>query len=211
VKLYYFYVAPNPTKVRLYLAEKNAGGAEIPVTPVFVDLSKGEQLGPEHTARNPFQTLPVLELDDGTYVTESLAAMEYLEEVYPAPSLLGTSAIERARVRQLERIAESKVLVPIARFVHATKSPLGAPPSPEIAASARLLLDKGLAFFDALASDDRAFVAGAAPTIADCTLAAALNFGRFGGVEIDGALAHLARWEAGYRQRLAVQPVFGIG
>ena len=211
MKLYYFYVAPNPTKVRLYLSEKQAGGAEIPVTPVLVDLSKGEQLSPEHTARNPFQTLPVLELDDGTYLTESLAAMEYLEELYPVPSLVGTDALERARVRQLERIAESKVMVPMARFVHATNSPLGLPPSPEIAASARALLDKGLAFFDALVSDDRAFVAGGRPTIADCTLAAGLNFGRFGGVVLDPTLVHLARWEAAYRERPAVQPIFSVG
>ncbi len=211
MKLYYFYVAPNPTKVRLYLAEKHAGGAEIPVTPVFVDLSKGEQQSPEHTARNRFQTLPVLELDDGTYLTESLAAMEYLEELYPEPALLGTSALERAGIRELERIADGRVLVAMARFVHATKSPLGLPPSPEIAASARSLLDKGLAFFDGLMSDDRLFVAGARPTIADCTLAAALNFGRFGGVETDPALVHLVRWEAAYRERSAVQSVLGVG
>lgn len=211
MKLYYFYVAPNPTKVRLYLAEKKAGGAEIPVTPVFVDLSKGEQNSPAHTARNAFQKLPVLELDDGTYLTESLAAMEYLEELYPDPPLVGTSALARARVRQLERIAETRVLTPMARFVHATKSPLGLPPSPEIAASARAMLDTGLAFFEAMLVDGRAFVAGPRPSIADCTLAAGLNFGRFGGVALDPGLVHLARWETAYRERPAVHAVLGVG
>jgi glutathione S-transferase len=205
MKLYFFYVAPNPTKIRLYLAEKAAGGIKIPITEVLVDLRAGEQNSPEHTARNYFQSVPVLELDDGTCLIESLPAMEYLEELYPTPPLVGRTPMERARVRQLERIAETRVMNPLARFVHSTRSPMGLPPSPEIAGQAHRTFVKGLAFFDELFADGRPFVAGEQPTIADCTLAAGLNFGRFGGVEFDSGLAHLARWDASYRVRPLVR------
>ena len=83
MKLYMFQVAPNPTRVRLYLAEKAAAGAKIDLQQIAVNLPKGEQRTPDHLARNPLGRLPVLELDDGSYLTESLAIIEYLEECYP--------------------------------------------------------------------------------------------------------------------------------
>jgi glutathione S-transferase len=211
MKLYFFPVAPNPTKIRLYLAEKAAGGTRIPITEVLVDLRAGEQNGPEHTARNYFQSVPVLELGDGTCLIESLPAMEYLEELYPEPPLVGRTPVERVRVRQFERIAETRVMNPLARFVHATRSPIGLPPSPEAAAQARRMFTKGLIFFDRLFADGRPFVAGEKPSIADCTLAAGLNFGRFGRIEYDPALARLARWDTAYRARPLVQAVLADG
>ena len=78
MKLYDFPFAPNPRKLRVYLAEK---GIEIPR--VTVNLTKGEQVAPEFTAKNPMGGLPVLELDDGTCLRESLAIIEYLEELHP--------------------------------------------------------------------------------------------------------------------------------
>jgi len=122
VKLYYFPVAPNPTKVRIYLAEKG-----LEVEQVRVNLVEGEQKSPEHLARNPFGKLPVLELDDGTYLTESLAIIELFEELHPDPPMLGSTPLERARVRMLERVADLGVLIPVARIIHATRSPLGLP------------------------------------------------------------------------------------
>jgi glutathione S-transferase len=177
-------VAPNPTRVRLYLAE-----------------NAGEQRKPEHLARNPLGRLPVLELDDGSYLTESLPIIEYLEETHPEPPMIGADPRERSRVRELERIAEIGVLHPIARIVHATNSPLGMPPSPEVAAHFRGILPEGLALLDALLADGRSFVAGERPSIADCTLAAALQFARFGKAEIDPAFEHVDRWDAAYRER----------
>jgi glutathione S-transferase len=201
IKLYFSHVAPNPTKIRLYLAEKAAGGAQIPMTEVLIDLRTGEQNSPEHSGRNYFQSVPVLGLDDGSNLIESLPAIEYLEELYPMPSLVGRTAIERARIRQLERIAETRVLNPLARFVHSARSPLGLPPSPEIAESALKTLTKGLSFFEQLLADGRGFVTGEQPSIADCTLAAGLNFGRYGGFEYDPGLTNLARWDMSYRAR----------
>jgi glutathione S-transferase len=207
VRLYVFRVAPNPTRVRLYLAEKRAAGGALAIDEVMVNLPKGEQRAPEHLARNPFGKVPVLELDDGTHLCESLAIVEYLEELHPDPPLIGRDARERARVRELERIAELGVLLPVARIVHGTRSPLGLPPQPEVAAVFRDALARPLELLDATLADGRPFVAGERPSIADCTLAAALQFARFGQVEIDPRREQLARWDRDYRARPAAREV----
>ena len=210
MKLYVFPVAPNPTKVRLYLAEKAAGGARIDLPEVMVNLREGEQRRPEHLSRHPLGKLPVLELDDGTYLTESLAIIQYLEECHPHPPMIGSDALERARVRELERVAELGVLLPVARIVHSTNSPLGLPPVPEVAASARAVLPDALGVLDQRLADGRPFVAGQRPTVADCTLQAAFQFARFGKVEIDSSFSNLARWDLAYRERPSVQAVLSL-
>ncbi len=210
MKLYAFPVAPNPTKVRLYLAEKEAGGAQIELAEVLVNLRKGEQKTPEHLSRNPLGRIPVLELDDGTQLIESLAIIEYLEERYPVPPMIGSDAPERARVRALERIADLGVLIPVARIVHTTNSPLGLPPVPEVAAHFRALLPQALGFLDERLGDGCPFVAGRRPTVADCTLQAALQFARFGKVGIDPAFANLARWDRAFRERPSAQAVLTL-
>ena len=165
MKIYVFPIAPNPTKVRLYLAEKAAGGAKIELTEVMVNLPAGEQRSPEHLSRNPFGKLPVLEFDDGTHLIESLAIIEYLEERHPDPPMIGSDALERARVRELERIAELGVLFPVARILHATNSPLGLPAVPEMASYFREALPDALGVLDARLADGRPFVAGERPTM----------------------------------------------
>jgi glutathione S-transferase len=210
MKLYVFPVAPNPTRVRLYLAEKAAAGTKIAVDEVTVSLPKGEQRLPEHLARNPLGKLPVLELEDGSFLTESLAIIEYLEECHPEPPMIGADPRERARVRELERLAEVGVLWPVAYIVHTTNSPLGLPPSPEMASRFRALLPDGLGVLDSRLADRRPFVAGERPTIADCTLQAAFQFARFGKVEIDPAFEHLARWDHAYRTRDPARAVLNI-
>jgi glutathione S-transferase len=210
VKLYFFPVAPNPTRVRLYLAEKRAGGARIELEEQSVDLRTGEQREAAHRARNPRGRLPVLELDDGTFLTESLAIIEYLEETFPDPPMIGRTPLERARQRELERLAEMGVLLPIAMIVHATRSPLGLPPSPEVAARFRGILPEALDAFENALSDGRPFLAGATPTVADCTLQAALQFGRFGSVELPGRREHLDRWDAAFRQRDSARSVLVV-
>lgn len=132
MKLYIFPIAPNPTKVRLYLAEKTASGAMIDLPQITVDFQEGKQREPTHLARNPFGKLPVLELDDGSYLTESLAIIEYIEECYPDPPMIGRNALERARVREFERIAELGVLLPTGRIIYATNSPLGLARNPGV-------------------------------------------------------------------------------
>ena len=198
-----FPVAPNPTRVRLYLAEKREAGHEIELEQVAINLPQGEQRSEAHRSRHPLGKLPVLELDDGRFLIESLAIIEYLEELHPEPPLIGREPLERARVREHERIAELGVLRNIAGIVHATNSPLGLPPVPELATALHLDLEKGLSLLDERLADGRPFVAGERVTIADCTLAAGLQFGRFGKVELDPRFGQVARWDAAYRERPA--------
>lgn len=198
MKLYYFPVAPNPTKVRIYLREKG-----IDLDEVLVDFRTREHRGPEHLARNPLGKLPVLELEDGSYIAESLPIMEYLEELYPAPVMIGSNPEARARVRALERLIDWGILMPIGRIVHSTDSPLGYKPNPAIA-EAEL---RGLPRLYGIVNDllgEAQFVAGEEPTIADCTLYAGLNFGRFRDIGPDEDYTHLHRWFAEFGERPSV-------
>ena len=201
MKLYVFPVAPNPTRVRLYLAEKAAQGREIEVEQIVVNLPEGEQKLPEHLERNPLGKLPLLEFEDERFLTESTAIIEYLEELHPENPMIGADPRERSRIRELDRLADLGVLMPIARIVHATNSPIGLDPSPEVAADARAALPNWLRVLDAQLADGRAFVAGDRPSIVDCTLQAAFQFARFGKVEIPAEFEHIARWDGAYRDR----------
>jgi glutathione S-transferase len=210
MKLYFFPVAPNPTKVRLYLAEKRAAGADLAIEEQLVDLVKGEQRSAAHLQRNSRGALPVLELDDGSHLTESLAIIEYVEELMPRPSMLGATPLERARVREIERIVDLGVLIAAARVVHATRSPIGLPPSPEVASQSSEALSRTFAFLNEKLADGRPFLAGDAVSVADCTLAAGLQFGRFGGVALPTSFVHLSKWDARYRERPAAKAVLSV-
>ncbi|MGR8921589.1 MAG: glutathione S-transferase family protein [Gammaproteobacteria bacterium] len=212
MKLYQVDVAPNPTKVRLYVAEKRAGGAELDIEPVEVKLMKGEQNSPEFLAKNPFGALPVLEFDDGGTLTESLAIIDYLEELAPAPSMWGASPRERARARELERIADLRVLAPLARYIHATNSPLGLAPNAGVAEQAGAVWPKGLAYLDRVLAAGDEFLCGARPTVGDCTLAAALQFARFAKMDLGLAddFPALAAWDLSYRERPAAKDVLVV-
>ena len=201
MKLYFFPIAPNPTKVRLYLAEKAAAGCTIPLEQIVVNLGAGEQRSESHRARNPFETLPVLETDAGQCLIESLAMIEYLEELFPEPSMYGSDPEARAVARQIERIADLGVLVPIAWIVHTTDSPLGFPANPAVAEHYRARLSSKLRYLETLLADGRAFMAGDRVTVADCTLASAFQFGRFGKLDFTTDYPQLQRWEAAYRRR----------
>lgn len=200
MKLYYFPVAPNPTKVRLCLAEKGIDEIEM----VRVNLGEKEQRSEEFLAKNPAGKLPVLELDDGSYLTESLAIIEYLEERYPEPTMWGDTAEKRARARQVERIADLGVLMATGRAVHATNSPLGLPAYPPIAEEARAARENGLTRVDALLANSP-FLAGDRVTVGDCTLWAGLGFGAFFGLDVDPKYTNVTRWRKEFGERPSVQ------
>ena len=204
MKLYYFHIAPNPTKVRLYLAEKAEAGTRIELEEIVVNLPKGEQRTDAHLARNPLGRLPVLELDDGGHLTESLAIIEYLEELYPDPPMIGSDPLERARVRELERTIDLGVLARVARIIHNTRSPLGRPPNESTARQERESLPEFLHYLDGRIGAGP-FVMGDRPTIADCTLFAACRFAEFGQVELDPACTNVHRWYRDFRQRPSAQ------
>lgn len=201
MKLYTFPPAPNPARVNFFVNEKRmAAGADLNLEIVTVNLLHGEQNEPEFRQLNPAGTLPVLELDDGTVIRESLPIMELLEELYPKPSLIGANPLERARIRSIERAIEMNVLLRIVRAVHAIRSPLGLPANPALADNELKRLPGGLERVDHMLSDAD-FVAGDQPTIADCTLLAALNFARFGQLEFSGDYPNLQRWHELYALR----------
>ena len=121
--------------------------------------------------------------------------------------MIGVAPAERAQVRALERIADQGLLFPIGIIVHTTNSPIGYPPSPEVADRFQKTLPQPLSYLDSQLADGRAFVAGDKPTIADCTLAAALQFARFGKVEVGEEYENITRWDAAYRERSPAQEV----
>jgi len=201
MKMYSFFGAPNPKKVRVYLAEK---GIKIPLEEV--NILSGDNRKPEFLQKNPMGGLPVLELDNGSYLPESLAIMEYFEELHPEPSMIGKSPEERARVRALERVCELGVMSRVGTIFQNTHPFMTGriKQSADAAESARSQLDAALKVLDAQIGS-KPFVAGDRPTIADCTLFAALEFAEFAQVPIDGALKNIARWRAAFKERPSAQ------
>lgn len=207
MRLFTQRVAPNPTKVELYLAEKEAAGSLIPIEKVSVNLVEREHETPEFSKRNPMQRVPLLELDDGTFLPESLAIIEYLEELWPEPAMIGKTPAERAAVRALERSIDHDILYGSAVIVHSTNSPVGYPANPGAVTWSESWMRTPLAALNDRLSDGRTFVAGDNPTIADCTLCAALQFARFGQFDVLRDHQHIQRWDEMYRDRPHVQSI----
>ncbi len=196
MKLYTFPPAPNPRRLQTYLGEKQL---RIPCR--IVDLTQGENRTPEMLALNPMGGLPFLELDDGTILSESLAIIEYLEELHPDPPMIGRTPVERAQTRRIERIVELGVMGRVAKIIHNTKSPLpGVVENPVVAEHTRAELPGPLTFLDGQLAT-RPFLAGESPTIADCTLFGIWEFGRLFSFEFDPAYANLHRWHADFLER----------
>jgi glutathione S-transferase len=190
MKLYDFAQAPNPRKVRVYLAEK---GIQVPLQKV--DLMTGEQRSPEFLKINPLGVLPVLELDDGTLIPESLAIIEYFEELYPEPPLLGKDPVSRAQVRAYERRCEQGVLGQAATiFQHTNPFFAGrVDQTLKVAELARKNLTARLAWLnDDL--KDREWVAGDKISIADITLLVGVGWAKVAKYELDSAWSNLNRW-----------------
>lgn len=119
MKLYETRTAPNPRRVRIFLAEK---GLLDKVELIQIDLQKGENLTPEFAARNPLKKVPVLELPDGSCVAETMAICRYFEEAYPESTpLLGRTALEKAQIEQWLRWIDYYFMVPTGMaFQHTT-------------------------------------------------------------------------------------------
>jgi len=189
MKLYDFALAPNPRKVRIYLAEK---GIDIPRQEI--NLAAGEQRSPEFLKINPLGQVPVLELDDGSHLPESLAIIEYLEELHPDPPLLGTDPVSRARIRAAERACEFGVLLPAAMIFQHTSQFFAKRirQIPEVAETAKGMLAKRWALLDERLANQE-WLCGAY-SIADITLLVGVDFAAASGVHPDPSLSHLLRW-----------------
>jgi glutathione S-transferase len=128
MKLYNSNLAPSPRRVRIFLAEK---GVSIPY--VEIDLAKLDHRTPEFSALNPFETIPILELDDGTRIAETIAICRYIEALWPETNLFGVTALEQATIEMWQRQLEWRLLFPIAQVVRHShpkirRFPTGRPP-----------------------------------------------------------------------------------
>lgn len=191
MKLYDGGRAPNPRRVRIFLAEK---GLTVPLEPVDMGaLGHREQAV---TSRNPLQRLPVLELDDGTVLTETIAICRYFEELHPEPVLFGTGALGRARVEMWQRRMEFNLFTPVAqafRHIHPAMKEWEVPQVPEWGEANKpkaveflRLLDKELA--------EREFVAGDSYSVADITGLVAVDFMKPARIQVPEECTHVLRW-----------------
>jgi glutathione S-transferase len=192
MKIYNSPAAPNPRRVRVFLAEK---GIQVPYEDV--DIGKAVNRQPEFRKKNPMAGVPVLELDDGTCIAESVAICRYFEELHPEPNLFGVGAKERAEVDMWNRRMEFNLLQPIAdsfrqrhEFFKGRIRQV-----PEYADIQKLNAEDSLKWLDGELANRR-FIAGDRFTIADITAMIAVDFGRVSKIAIQPDQKNLARWHA---------------
>lgn len=191
MKLYDGGRAPNPRRVRIFLAEKNI---EVPLVPV--DMAANQHKGQDVTSRNPLQRLPVLELDDGTILTESVAICRYFEELHPDPALFGRGALGKAQVEMWQRRMELNLLFCVAqafRHIHPAMKDWEVPQIPEWGEANK---PKALEFLKLLDSalESHEFVVGDEFSIADITGLIAIDFMKPARIALPEELRNVSRW-----------------
>ncbi len=197
MKLLDYAMAPNPRRVRVFLAEK---GIQVPSE--TVDIAKAENRQPAYLAKNPMGGVPALELDDGTCIAESVAICRYFEELHPDPPLFGVDARDRALVEMWNRRMELEVFTSIAQvFRNGHEFFKGRIEQvPEYGEVCRRSVAKRLAWLDEELAD-RPFVAGDRYTIADITAMVGIDFGRVSDIRIAPEQKNLARWHEAVSSR----------
>ena len=198
MKLYDGGKAPNPRRVRIFLAEKGIG---VPLVPV--DMGALEHKGDTVTSRNPLQRLPILELDDGTVLTESVAICRYFEELHPKPPLMGEGALGRALVEMWQRRMELNLMFPVAQAFRHIHPAMKEWEVPQIAEWGEANKPKALAFLELLDGElaSREFVAGDDYSIADITGLIAIDFMKPARIPLPEQLANVRRWYAAVKAR----------
>ncbi len=184
-------LAPNPRRVRIFLAEK---GIEVPFEQV--DLMKGDLKTDAFTKLNKLQRVPVMVLDDGTSICESMAICRYFEELQPSPALFGTGPLGRAQVEMWQRRMELGLLNSIAsafRHLHPAMASLEVP---QVAAWGEANKPRALEMLQLLDEQLGAnrYVAGDAYSVADITAMVAIDFMKPARVMRPEGLANLERW-----------------
>lgn len=197
MKLYDSAMAPNPRRVRIFLAEK---GIEVPVEQV--DIGKAENRKQPFLAKNPMGTLPVLELDDGTHIAESVAICRYFEALQPDPPLFGTDPKDIALVEMWNRRMELEVFNAITGCFRNTHDFFKGriPQVAEWGEVCRGAAEKRLAWLDEVLAD-REFIAGERFTVADITALCGIDFGRITKIVIQPDQKNLARWHGAVSSR----------
>ena len=198
MKLYDSKMAPNPRRTRIFLAEK---GISVPTEQV--DMMKMEHKTPEYTAINPLQRMPVLVLDDGTVIAESLAICRYFEEVQPAPPLFGSGAKESALVEMWSRRVENNFFATVAavfRHLHPAMKELEVPQVPAWAEANRPRVMEFLELLDGELAK-REFIAGDRFSIADITAMVTVDFMKPARLTVPEGAANVKRWHAAVSAR----------
>lgn len=197
MKFYDFSRAPSPRMVRIFMAEK---GVEMEV--IQVDLMSAEQMKPEFASKNPWMTVPVIELDDGTCISEISACCRYLEETHPEPPLMGRNATEKAVVEMWHHHMFQEGFMAGAEALRNSAPPmkgraLAGPHNfeqiPELAERGKVRLGHFMADLDARLAD-AAFVAGDAYSIADITAFVTVDFAAWVKVTPEDGHTNLKRW-----------------
>jgi glutathione S-transferase len=197
MKLYDCATAPSPRRVRIFAAEKG-----IELDKVEIDLKTGAQFAPEFRALNPDCVVPVLELDDGTAISEVLAICQYLEELHPDPALFGRTAEQRATSTMWNNKIEQHGLMHMRDAFrnsakglrgHAITGPHSVDQIPELAERGRQCV---IAFFDRLEQQlaGRAFITGDEYSIADITGLVLVDFARWIKLDLSEDAVNLRRW-----------------
>jgi glutathione S-transferase len=193
VKLYDGGRAPNPRRVRIFLAEKG-----ITVPQEQVDLGSMEHKSPEFTVVNPLQRVPALVLDDGKVLSESIAICRYFEALHPEPRLFGQGALEEAWVEMWQRRLELHLLFPVAhvfRNQHPAMKDLEVPQVPAWAEANKPRIADFVSLLDR-ELEGREFIASNRFTVADITGLVALDFMKPAKLNIDERLTNIRRWHA---------------
>ncbi len=190
MKLYDFTLAPSPRRVRIFLAEK---GVEVAL--VQVDIMRNANRTPEFYAKNPLGSLPVLEFDDGSCISESVAICRYFEELHPEPPLFGVGARERAIVEMWNRRIELAIFAPVGHvWSHLAEVSKGrALRLPEFGEIQKRAAVDGIAWLDGELKH-REFIAGERFSIADITSLCMIDFAKTVDIRIQRGQGNLARW-----------------
>jgi len=190
MKIYDFTQAPNPRRVRVFLAEK---GIQVPYEQV--NIASGDNRKPEFLKINPMGGLPVLELDDGTRIAESVAICRYFEGTHPEPNLMGKDDKEKAVIEMWNRRMEFEVLAMTAGSFRNTSEFFKGriPQSPDYGEICKNAVTKRLEWLDGELAN-RKFIAGDRFTIADITALIGIDFGRTTAIKIQPEQKNLQRW-----------------
>jgi glutathione S-transferase len=190
--------APNPRRVRVYLAEK---GISVPFE--HVDIMTGVAKTAAFTALNPIQRVPVLILDDGTAISETMAICRYFEALHPEPSLFGRTPLEIARIEMWNRRAEFSFFIPVAyvfRHLHPAMAELEKPQIPAWAEANKPLVAQIIGVFDKALAQTR-YLAGDTFSVADITAMIAADFMKPARLSIPEEAVNFKRWYDEVRAR----------
>ncbi len=190
--------APNPRRVRVFLAEK---GIAVPYEQV--DIMTGAAKTAEFTALNPSQRVPVLILGDGTAIAETMAICRYFEALHPEPSLFGRTPLEIAQIEMWNRRAEINFLWPVAqvfRHLHPAMAELEKPQVPAWAEANKPRVGEIIGIFDQALAKTR-FLAGDSFSVADITATIATDFMKPARLTVPDEATNFKRWYDEVRAR----------